>query len=537
MDFLVDETMLDAMIEETQFYNHEKLTHDLIKELLGDTPQTEEQLEQYQNMTLGELLHMVMQKEEESQSSQEQQTTKKEQLDPKKCTVFGKQPDATIQVYYEPDNIAAKIVITSPKAGGNSFSPQMLYQTIQDCGICYGVKKSYLKRLEKTPIYDTVFVIAQGRLPTVGEKGNVFYHFDIQPNRAPKVNPETGMVDYRELSFVQAVQEGDLLCEIKKPTAGDEGIDIFGKPIPGKKEMNLDISAGKNTQAVENESEIKIYATCSGEVHLQNNVISVEKLLMLDNIDISKGNVVFDGTVHIKHNVYSGFSVKATGNIVIGGVVEDASLNAGGDIVIYGGIKGNLETQIVAKGSLSALFIESATIQVYQNIYADYIMSSNISCDEKIVLSGKHGSLIGGKCQAVEINLREVGNHAYTATEVTLCYPPRLLEKQAELKEELQKSQKAIKQLQKQLKTENSQQVKMLLFQTKMQCKSLQTKLQDVETKLEKLEKNNYIGIYVGSKMYPNVSVKTDDRTYHNQELRYSCFIKKHEGNWMINLT
>ena len=58
------------------------------------------------------------------------------------------------------------------------------------------------------------------------------------------------------------------------------------------------------------------------------------------NVDYDYGNIDFNGSVHITGSVLPGFTVKAKGDIVVDKNVEDAYLEAGGDINVKMGISG-----------------------------------------------------------------------------------------------------------------------------------------------------------------------------------------------------
>ena len=56
------------------------------------------------------------------------------------------------------------------------------------------------------------------------------------------------------------------------------------------------------------------------------------------NLDMSMGNIDFNGDVNITGSVRSGVTVHAMGSIYVGGFVEGATLIAGKDIVLKDGV-------------------------------------------------------------------------------------------------------------------------------------------------------------------------------------------------------
>ena len=63
---------------------------------------------------------------------------------------------------------------------------------------------------------------------------------------------------------------------------------------------------------------------------------------------MASGNIQFDGSVVIQGDVAKGMSVKATGDIEVAGIVEMASLEAGGNITVKSGVIGALGKKDVA---------------------------------------------------------------------------------------------------------------------------------------------------------------------------------------------
>src|SRR5437762_91037 len=73
-----------------------------------------------------------------------------------------------------------------------------------------------------------------------------------------------------------------------------------------------------------------LIAQHDGGVQRVGGKLTVSKLYEVDgNVDFKVGNVDFDGRVTIKGDVLPGFNVKATGDVAITGMVENASIEAG----------------------------------------------------------------------------------------------------------------------------------------------------------------------------------------------------------------
>ena len=116
-----------------------------------------------------------------------------------------------------------------------------------------------------------------------------------------------------------------LLYFIKK--TGDDGIDVLGRRVPPRKVKHVIFRYGRNLS--ESEDGTELVSQVSGHVVLENDKIFVSNVLELVNVDNSTGDIDYEGDVVVKGNVLAGFTVKATGDITVSGIVEGATVIAG----------------------------------------------------------------------------------------------------------------------------------------------------------------------------------------------------------------
>lgn len=535
MDFLgpEEDTLLEAMLVDAMrdiANSKPQLSSEMLKNMLTGTPEENTDLKEFENLTLKELLYHAVREmphEEASEGVASSVPMPAEEAG----MVFGEGNDAKIQFNF--DDLDVRIILRPPM-GGKPLTEEAIKETLDCCGITNGIKYSFIHRLAQNPIYFTSFVIACGTPPSNGDDGQAIYYFDTEQTDFPKVQEDTGMVNYEDLYQTKSVMAGDLLCEIIKPTIGINGKDVFGNPIPCQRGKEIKIEAEQNTGIFEDEKKAKIYASCDGDVRYMDGKIHVDKTLSLQNVNAITGNIEFDGTIHIRGNVSAGYSVKAKGNIVVYGMVESAELMADGHIVVYGGIHGDSKKEVTAEGSVSALFIENSRVIAGENIFAGYVLNSYIACDKRVILSGEKGTLIGGECWASEIRANEIGNDSFLVTEVWASYSLRLQKKIEEINVHLEKCKMLIEKITGTLKMGESEELRTILIRTKSTEKQLKTKVQLLEKKIEKMMKEFEPGIYVGRKLYPNAILKVEEKSYRNMDVREHCAITRKNGHLVV---
>ena len=91
--------------------------------------------------------------------------------------------------------------------------------------------------------------------------------------------------------------------------------------------------------------------------------------------------------------VRTGFTIRAKGDIEINGVVEGATLIAGGNIVIKRGVQGMGKGKLCAGGDICAQFFESANVFADGDVLAGSILHSHISQVERLLFTAEKALL------------------------------------------------------------------------------------------------------------------------------------------------
>ena len=164
--------------------------------------------------------------------------------------------------------------------------------------------------------------------------------------------------------------------------------------------------------------------------------LNVTNLLTVEEVTLATGDVHFDGNVFVKGNVGSGAGIYATGDLLVGGFVESAHIETGGDIMIRQGMNASGEGEIHAGGDVNGYFFEAVRIHAGGNIHGDYFMNCDLIAQGRINVMGKKGSLVGGRaCAEQGLRANRLGNQAGLATYVQLGTGERLHRQELDLNE------------------------------------------------------------------------------------------------------
>jgi len=252
------------------------------------------------------------------------------------------------------------------------------------------------------------------------------------------------------------------------------------------------------------------------------------------DVDYSIGNLSMEGSLDIKGWVRSGFKVRASDEIKIGGGVEDAIVEAGANIHINGGIIGSAEGRVKAGGNITARFFESARAHADGDILVhDDILRSIVTTNGSIIVTKGKGRIRGGSVEAAKgVEVNEIGSDAGIKTSVSVGTDSKTRKLLAEAKKQLEvfkrkraKTDKVLARFVKKYKSKtlpteiNHRLEKLVKFRREivrkesMMVKYRQKLLQEIsETETEPVE------VKVNKVVYSGTTITISGHAYHVKE-------------------
>lgn len=328
--------------------------------------------------------------------------------------------DEELCVELSADQMQAYLTLLPPDIGGKKLSREDAKAVLeQKYHVSYGVDEDKLNEIFDRKLYDEKFLIATGREPERGEDGSLEYYFNHKNSGGKITYDEKGRADFKNMLTFEKVTDGQILVKRILATYGMEGTDVCGKNLPAVKGKEAVLpKVGKNVRISKDKTEI--FSAIDGEVTIRGGRITVLPNVTIEgDVDMSVGNIEFDGDIVIKGNVNQGFMIKSSGDIIVHGFVEAATLESGGNIIAKGGIKGADRGEATAKGNISALFIERMKITAEGNVTAGTIVNSTVVSEGYVDVSGGRGRLIGGKVSAGKyVVAKRIGSDAGIQTEI-----------------------------------------------------------------------------------------------------------------------
>jgi uncharacterized protein (DUF342 family) len=201
---------------------------------------------------------------------------------------------------------------------------------------------------------------------------------------------------------------------------------------------------GKNIIISEDKKEI--IAKSSGYISFVNNKINISPILEIHgDVGNSTGDIVFNGAVNISGNVLNGFSVTADGDITVNGVVEGAAISSGSHVFLKNGVQGMDKAVIKSGGDIIAKYIEHSEVVAGNNIAAESIMHSKVTCYGQLGLYGKNASLIGGATSVKSyVKAKYIGSPMSTVTEIRVGNDPLMVSEYERLSRQMNDYRQAL---------------------------------------------------------------------------------------------
>lgn len=367
---------------------------------------------------------------------------------------IGQREDATFVLEIAPDAMQAWATIT-PSRGGKALDPESIYLALGEAGVTFGIDETAIDAACRENVAARVSVAA-GTPAVNGEDTRFELLVADARDRTPHVNAN-GLIDFREQGAIPSVAAQQPLMRRIPPTPGTAGRTIRGEaiaPVPGKNEQFAENLVGAS---VAGDDPNLLRAVFAGQPVRCGNGVNVESVLHLRGVNMATGNIAFEGTVNIDGEVLPGMKVHASGDVVIAGVVDNAVIDAGGDVRISGGIIA--KARVRAGGAVMARFVENAQVHAGTNIVIDdTALQAELQANNQIIVgvkSPQRGRLAGGSARAMMlIRTPVLASASGGVTQLLLGVNPvleaqyqELLRKIAKLREDEQNLDKLVKHL------------------------------------------------------------------------------------------
>ncbi len=337
----------------------------------------------------------------------------------------------------------ARLFLRPPAEGSlETCTTQILRQILKACRITFGLDEvainSFFANGPDAPLYNTPVVVAHGFPAVEGVDGYVKEL--VERTSPPRFDQRPdGSIDFKNMHIVNNVSKGTVICEIINPVQGRLGTSVYGQPFRPRTVKAPAVPRGENVDLITvDERMSQLVAAIDGNLIFKDRRFCVENTFRVNgNVNNSIGNINFTGNVIVTGDVCEGYSIKTDGDVTVYGIVEGASIYAGGSIILQKGINGMGKGILEAQKDITAKFIENCTVQAGGDIKSESVINSTVEADGGLMLTGR-GTLVGGHISVFgSIDVKIIGSRSYTPISIALGVTPNMLRERNQIRQQL----------------------------------------------------------------------------------------------------
>lgn len=366
--------------------------------------------------------------------------------------MVGQKVDAQVEAVISSDELSASLRITAAK-GGKVANTEVVIEALKDKGIDFKLvnKKRIVGLIAKSRIVEpgevVEVIVAKGKKPEHGLDTQFECLLDDITDRQPNQRDD-GTLDYYDLGEILSIEEGSKLMRKYPPTTAKPGRSVTGQDLPARIGKVLNFKTCKGATVRSSDPDLLVSSIKGQPIIVEKGVI-VDSLYTVKNVNLHTGHIDYDGSLVVKGDVASGMNIKVTGDVQIFGTVENASIDAGGNVDIKLGAIGRAETllkeegmQINCKGNLSVGFLESVDVNVNGDVLVKSRLSNcEVNAGHQVIVGNRQqdkSGIVGGHVLAGSLIRAEVlGSSGCAATHVEISCAAGLLEQYEKLKKEI----------------------------------------------------------------------------------------------------
>jgi uncharacterized protein (DUF342 family)/CheY-specific phosphatase CheX len=340
--------------------------------------------------------------------------------------------------------------------------------------------KSGTTRISEMPI-------VEGRPPVPPIDGTIKWAGDFF-DEGSMVDEKSANGDHILQEVRSVVEKDQLLAYVTLPKEGQEGCDVFGKPIAVRQPKSAEIRSGSNVKVQKENDRVEYFATTRGRVKWVSGVLAVKREKTISgDVGIAHGHLDCPGSLVIEGDVMAGAEITAGDTIEIKGAVEAAIIRAGGNLIVGKGIAGREDRRIKVEGGIKATYILEGHIESSGDIVVkNEIIQSTIKTQGAVVIP--EGRLVGGRVTALGgIVVGEAGSDGHVNTELVVAEDYSLPAKIAAKEEKLVPLQAKLEQIHKLLDPMMVKQKELSLHEPETSTKML-LKAEEAEAAVEKVK-------------------------------------------------
>lgn len=257
------------------------------------------------------------------------------------------------------------------------------------------------------------------------------------PNQPEEIDP-SGCSDHYAGRRLVIVRPGEVVAKMLRAADGVDGRDVTGRVLKPRAPKACTMKLGRGLTL---DAEGRVLADFAGVIEIENSTAKVtEHMHVAGDVDFNTGHIDFTGAVSVSGGVKPGFNVKATGDLQIGGLVEDATTICAGSLDCRRGMTAKARGEMTVGRDAQAVFLNCMHGVVGGNLT---VHREIMNCDLEVRgdLTSPRAVMLGGTIKVLGCaELSELGSDKWRETDLVLGWSVRAaIDKRiTELRDEIQ---------------------------------------------------------------------------------------------------
>ncbi len=294
------------------------------------------------------------------------------------------------KVVISPDKMRAWVTLPKPKSGVR-YTAQAIMEWLPQNGVVYGADEALCRQAAASERYDDLLEVARGRAAVPATGGDYSLRVEKKPFTGLK-SAGDGSLIYDDFSFLQEVQEGEVLADLIPPKPAEPGMTVTGEEVfpregsPGRRI--------KGSGFAQTPDGLRCVAPSLGHVTVINNDELIFTPLHKAGT-LSDGEALqFAGNVLVEGDLRPGASVEADGSVFVTGRASGATIKAGNNILLAAGMRAEGgRAQLQAKGNVWGPVFDMCDITAGGDVHASTISGCSVRAEGRLVVSGGRAPL------------------------------------------------------------------------------------------------------------------------------------------------
>ena len=299
-----------------------------------------------------------------------------------------------LRIKVDEDELTASIVAV--KAEVKKFlTLEKMTELIRSHGIKFGYQNHVTEILELSAKNQSLIgaVVAHGNSPGTGL--DPYLHITYLDNRVNDLPADNEDVDLRNMQINNILVPGDIIAEMRYKD-GVPGKNVFGEVMHARVEGETKkLRVGKN---VELDSKGRAVSKIHGMPLIVEGKVDCNPVFIHNgDINLSSGNLEFEGSAEVRGNIEGGAVVSVAENLIVKGTIGSSKIRCKGNLHVKGGIVCADGGRIEVDGKLVADFIENSQILVQGDLIVNQsIINSTVIVGGKLQIKANRSGVIGG---------------------------------------------------------------------------------------------------------------------------------------------